>query len=322
MFTFILLCICNFIQFAGDFIYRLEKSVPLIDVQIVWPNAPRRPAALQTASTSNILPSSTKIPPVTRRTSQATQHVSQATHYHKAEIDRKALESKLESACRDLEFYKTENTSLKRALVDKENLLWDDPNRLRAIAAEEALQRKKHELENVRSANKALKDVAKQTEIANFELRSHVNSLTSRLNEASIELEAYRRKDLAAASLCLKFGTAVIQCYGVPWQEMDPIYARCVEVAEAELKSPSPRPLLCMSCCQLATRPVHTETPQMPPSPSLSAVSSSSSDSEEGATRVRRRAPADGEYNGDVESASDSDSSASDSDSERDSDSD
>ncbi|KAF9030559.1 hypothetical protein BDZ89DRAFT_664728 [Hymenopellis radicata] len=317
MFAFILLCICNFVQFAGDFIYRLEKSVPLIDVQIVWPNAPRRPAARQTASTSNFLPSSTTIPPVTQHTSQATQHVSQATQVtdYKAEIDRKALESKLESACRDVEFYKTENTSLKRALVDKENLLWDDPNRLRAIAAEEALQRKKDELENVRSANKVLKDVAKQTEIANFELRSHVNSLTSRLNEASIELEVYRRKDLAAASLCLKFGTAVIQCYGVPWQEMDPIYARCVEVAEAELKSPSPRPLLCMSCCQLATRPVHTETPQMPPSPALSAVSSSSSDSDEGATRVRRHAPADGEYDGDLESASDSDS-------DRDSDSD
>ncbi|KAF9030584.1 hypothetical protein BDZ89DRAFT_1132333 [Hymenopellis radicata] len=309
MFAFILLCICHFIQFAGDFIYRLEKSVPLIDVQIVWPNAPHRPAVRQTASTST--------PPVTQRTSQATQHVNLATQAidYKAEIDRKALEWKLESACRDLDFYNTENTSLKRALVDKGNLLWDDPNHLRAIAAEEALQRKKDELENVRSANKVLKDVAKQTEIANFELRSHVNSLTSCLNETSIELEAYRRKDLAAASLCLKFGTAVIQCYGVPWEEMDAIYARCVEVAEAEFKSPSPRPLLCTSCCQLATRPVHTETPQMPPSSALSAVSSSSSDSDKGATRVRRRAPADGEYDGDVESASDSDSSASDSDS-------
>ncbi|KAF9029626.1 hypothetical protein BDZ89DRAFT_712505 [Hymenopellis radicata] len=299
MFALILLCICNFIQSVGDFIYQLEKSVPLIDVRIVWPNATRRPAARQTASTSNILPSSTMTPPVMQRTSQPTQHVSQATQAtdYKAKIDRQALEWKLASVRSELEFYKTENMRLQCTLVDKENLLWDNPLRTRVIVLREALQRKEDELEEVRSGYEALKGVDKQTQIAKFD------SLTSRLNEVSAERDAYREKDLDATSLCLKFGTAVIQGYGVPWQEMDAIYARCGQVVEVELKSPSPRPLLCMSCCRLATRPVHTPAP---PSPALSAVSSSSSDSEEAATRVRRRAPADGEYDGDVESASDS----------------
>ncbi len=37
MFTFILLCICNFIQSVGDFVYQNGKYIPLIEVQVVWP---------------------------------------------------------------------------------------------------------------------------------------------------------------------------------------------------------------------------------------------------------------------------------------------
>ncbi|KAF9030534.1 hypothetical protein BDZ89DRAFT_1132294 [Hymenopellis radicata] len=56
------------------------------------------------------------------------------------------------------------------------------------IAVRETLQEKKDELEDVRSAYEALKEVAKQTEIANFELRSALNKLTARLNDASAEV--------------------------------------------------------------------------------------------------------------------------------------
>ncbi|KAF8917212.1 hypothetical protein CPB85DRAFT_216621 [Mucidula mucida] len=303
MFTFILLCICNFIQSVGDFVYQNGKYIPLIEVQVVWPNS-RRTAARQTVSLSSFTTQSVK-----ERTSPATHQARQATEVAdyklKAIIDKQALEWRLASAYRDIEHYKAEDTRLQRALTDKENLLWDDPNRLRVITIGEELQRKKGELEQVHLSYATLKDVAKETEIANFELRSHVHSLTSRLKEASTELDAYRQKDLDATSLCLKFGTAVMQHLGVYSQDMDAIYARCAQVVEAEVKSSSPRPLLCMSCCQLSNGPSHT---QAPPSPALSAASSYSSGSEEGATRVRRGAPADGEYDGDVESASEYDS--------------
>ncbi|KAF9030558.1 hypothetical protein BDZ89DRAFT_1037888 [Hymenopellis radicata] len=105
-------------------------------------------------------------------------------------------------------------------LTDYEGTIFLMPNRLLVIAVREALQEKKDELEDVRSAFEALKDVAKQTEIANFELRSALNKLTARLNDASAEASS----NYTAERISMSHRRAVIQ---PSREETDAIYDSC-----------------------------------------------------------------------------------------------